>query len=69
MLTPHDKLNLINALKKAVDEAEKIPTSTPCTLCAFFRFGDCAKWKSAIPANVLETGCEEWIFDLFSPPF
>lgn len=69
MLTPHEKINLIQSLKRAIDEAEKMPTETLCNLCVFYRSGDCSKWKEKIPAEVLGSGCDAWQFDQFSPPF
>lgn len=69
MLNPHDKLALINSLKKALEESEKLPTTTPCNLCVFFRDGNCSKWKERIPPEVIGVGCEEWKFDQFTPPF
>lgn len=69
MMSPYEKHNLTCALRKALEEAEKMPTTTPCTACVHFRFGECAHWKQPVPSEVLEGGCEEWRFDPFSPPF
>lgn len=69
MLNPYQKNNLVSALKEALEEAQKMPCETPCSACVHFDVGRCKKWKEAIPATELETGCPEWRFDEFSPPF
>lgn len=69
MMTPHEKNNLLSALKKAYEETEKAPTTTPCVDCGFWSQGACLKWKETIPLDMRATGCEEWVFNKFSPPF
>lgn len=62
MLTPHEKLELMRLIGK-------LPTATPCNLCRNYDCGSCQIAGEKIPANVLESGCEQWDFDPSSPPF
>jgi len=64
MLDPHEKVTLIALL-------ERMPTTTPCMACQNYRAGWCALDESAgkIPAEVVESGCDSWVFCETSPPF
>jgi hypothetical protein len=62
ILTPHEKLELLRLM-------EKLPTTTPCNTCRNYDCGSCQLAGEIIPADVLESGCEQWDFDPTSPPF
>lgn len=68
-MTPHQKISVLKHLEDAWESINKMPTTTPCTLCVHFDFGACKLWKDAIPATFLEKGCDKWTFDKNSPPF
>lgn len=64
MLTPHEKQELMRLI-------EKLPTTTSCMSCQNYRAGWCALDESAgkIPQEVVESGCDSWVFAPDSPPF
>ena len=67
--TPHEKATLIALLKHLTAWIEQTPTTTPCNLCRNYDCGSCQLAGEKIPADVLESGCEQWDFDPNSPPF
>lgn len=69
MMTPHDKMTLIKSLQKALEAAEMIPTTTSCLDCGFYQKGECLKWKSQIPLDAIQDGCEQWVLNPLTPPF
>ena len=53
-------------LKHARAIIEEIPPYRPCRLCAdHIAPGYCAEWKTDIPPEWLEVGCDKW----FDVPF
>lgn len=69
-ISPHDKQQLITLLS-AITEwiTSDLPTATPCNLCENFEAGYCNKFDMSIPAEHLEAGCEDWLFNHNLPPF
>lgn len=70
-MNPYEKMNLIGALERALDEAQKIPVTRSCDSCAYFdvTLKKCDYFKAAPPEDVQRVGCENWFFDSNSPPF
>lgn len=71
-----DKVNLVNHLKIMIDNLNSmigyfgtIPAQTPCQNCTFFDQGNCKKWNSKIPEEVLPHGCENFFYNESSAPF
>lgn len=62
LMTPHEKLTLIELL-------EQMPTTTPCNVCMNYDCGFCQLCHQKIPAEVLDEGCGDWKFNAKSPPF
>jgi hypothetical protein len=67
MWSGHDKYSALKHLERAWEEINKLPTTTPCRNCEHLSAGYCNNWKSVIPSDVLQNGCEAWKFDPQSP--
>lgn len=62
LMSPHEKAQLLRLI-------EKLPTTTKCFDCQYWQNSACALAGAAPPPEVLETGCEQWVFNPQSPPF
>lgn len=69
MMTPHDKMMLLQLLEQAWEAADSLPTTTPCVSCTNWDAGFCKQWKEKIPEENKAAGCGEFIFDRQSVPF
>lgn len=70
MMSPHQKAMIIGVMSRALDEMMNVQTTTKCVDCKYYdHLGSCGKFGEIIPEEVLETGCEEFIFDPNAPPF
>ena len=62
MMSPHEKARLLKVI-------EAIPTSRACIDCVNWRNSICTLAGVMPPGEILEVGCEAWVFDEFSAPF
>ena len=60
-----ERTRLIQAAERTLAHLKALPELTPCTQCAEFRDGYCARWKANVPPDAQEAGCVEW----FEVPF
>lgn len=68
-MTPHEKAATIKVLQNLLSNLETMPTTTKCIDCGHYQSGACLKWRETIPEDTLPLGCDEWVFNPFSPPF
>lgn len=54
---PKHVLELLRTLSRYM---EAYPTDQSCHTCDYERLGQCLEWKSEIPAEFMEKGCEKW---------
>lgn len=60
--SPHEKRNLLNALRKLTVIVEEIEEDKKCESCIHWT-GVCTKANSVPPDYVQERGCEQWEFN------
>lgn len=59
-LTPLQKQDQIDALKRAIQVLEGIPISTPCAVCVEFSGGYCNRHAANVPPEFQERGCDDF---------
>ncbi len=66
ILPPEEKQQLIKSLRRVLDFAEGLKTSTECGKCKFMSLhGFCDIWKQQVPDEAREKGCEKFNWDGF----
>lgn len=63
---------LISQLEEAIKALKEMPVQNDCRSCANFDIGTpnrCRAAGIAIPPEVIEVGCEAYIYDHTTPPF
>lgn len=70
MMTPWQKYNAINSLKKSIEALEGMQTTTPCKDCASFSPNKyCSYWNQVVPDEHRDKGCDKFYFSPDSIPF
>lgn len=59
-LTPLQKQDQIDVLKRALVVLESLPVSTPCAVCVEFSAGYCSRHKAHVPNEFQAKGCADF---------
>lgn len=66
---PHQLLSLRNSLLSALREIDLMPVDKSCLTCVNYKAPHCVLAGVAPPPEVVQAGCESWLFDTNSAPF
>jgi hypothetical protein len=59
-ISPREQRDMVKELTRALAIVKSLPVATPCTACTWHENGSCARWKAPIPADAIETGCDQF---------
>ena len=69
-LTNQDIQQMKLLLQKALSALEHLPISKSCRECKHYdQMGSCGLVGKYVPKEVIDVGCEMYLFDELSPPF
>lgn len=69
-MKPYSRMQLVALLKDAINIIEKMPIKKSCSTCQNYDCsGLCKLVQKLIPAEIIEVGCEAYLFDMAAPPF
>lgn len=60
---PHEKAQLLSALKLLTEFVEKMPAKKSCATCLSWNGSACVKAGCTPPKEVQDTGCPEYDWD------
>lgn len=64
-----NKITLIRLLEQALAAIKELPVKKSCHECVNFKLGFCTLVGTAPPKNIIENGCESFLYDETQPPF
>ena len=69
-MKPYNRAQLIALLEQALEVIKKMPIKQSCCQCKHYDYmGSCGLVGKYVPKEIIEVGCELFLYDESAPPF
>lgn len=69
-MKPYSRAQLVQLLEKALEAIKGMPIKKSCSQCKHYDYlGSCTLVGKCVPKEIIEVGCEMFLYDTDAPPF